>query len=225
MFLFFCKIEIDGFFYTEKEFKLSEFKAKEINTLNNQIDTIQEKSLLIYEIKNGDNLNSLCNQIINHYHFLVKFFECLKKYDKKHLKFFGFYRSSKNIEIEKNLKDELSKLELPVILIRYDDEIFRQNIYYENNEIDNIKQIKLIEEENSKKLDDLKDDIDEIKNMLIGIQNNPFYFSVQNSFPLPYYSFNYISPYYLGYFPNFHQSQSEGYNTSQNEERKNNEEQ
>lgn len=204
MILFLTTIEIDGFFHCSKEFEISNFQAEEVFYINKKYEKIPSESYLIYEIKSGNKLLDLLNQLLKHYTFLSKFFGIFKKYNFKKFVFFCFYRSKEKIIIDdKYLNNAFSKIELPIIIMRYNDKIFNENIYYENVEINHICELKTkidnLEVNLNAKIDKLGYEIKEIlKN-----QNNhpPNWLSYPIQFPAMYVPLAQI-------FPNNNQNQN-----------------
>ena len=168
MIVFSMDIEIDGFFFNEKGFNLSDFQAEEFTVCNNFEGTnISNNTYIIFEVKSGANFESLSKQIIKDYIFFNKFFQVYPKYDIMNFIIFGFLRSDKKIEhFQSNYKEnfnELKKIPTPVILFRYDYFLFGENIAYEDMELGILEELKT----NMKRIDT---QIDYYGNILLEIQ-------------------------------------------------------
>ena len=89
---------------------------------------MEKDANIIYEVKSGNEFSTLSKQIIRDYHFFNKFLDVYPKYDKKNLYFFGFLRTSKKIEnfiqSHKYEFEELCKINIPVILLSYENLLF-----------------------------------------------------------------------------------------------------
>ena len=175
MIVFKMELEIDGFLLAENEFNLDQYKAEEIFFCNLKENHIVNKdSYIIYEIKSGKDFASLSKQIIKDFYFFNKYLDVYPKYDKNKLIIFGFLRTSKKIEdfsqSHKNDFENLSKIPVPVILFRYQNLLFGENI-----ELGEIGELKVMVHNNSekieklsRKMDDLKDDLKKILEKLDG---------------------------------------------------------
>ena len=64
-------------------------------------DYIKNDNYLIYEIKSGNNFESLLNQIKKHYYFISKYFNVYSKYNLENFIYLGFIRDEKKIDILK----------------------------------------------------------------------------------------------------------------------------
>ena len=147
MIVFSMDIEIDGFFFNEKGFNLNDFKAEEFILCNNFEGTnISNNTYIIFEIKSGANFESLSKQIIKDYTFFNKFFQVYPKYDIKNIIIFGFLRSDKKISyFESNYKEKLNKFKkipTPIILFRFDNFLFGENVDYEDMELGILGELK-----------------------------------------------------------------------------------
>ena len=153
-------IEIDGLFYASEEIKLEQFKAEQFMILNNLMNNnIKKDNYIIYEIKSGKNFSSLSQQIIRDYYFFKKFFEIYPKYDIKNFVIFGFLRTSEKMEnIEKNCAKDFQRIRnipIPVVLFRYENYLFGEDVLHQNVEISEIGELKLMVNENSEKIEKL----------------------------------------------------------------------
>lgn len=98
--------EVDGFFEVLNKIELSSFKAP-IAYLNYPEQFIKENSLLLYEIKSGNNSKDLIKQIQKRCHFICNY---LNFFYKRAIYYFGFYKEKMSINYEINLeKSESSK--------------------------------------------------------------------------------------------------------------------
>ena len=81
--------EIDGLFQVESNIYSFDYKSYIIYSCqkynNNKLVNISKDSIIIYEIKSGDDLYILTTLIIKKYDFLEKFFNCFPLYKKKEI--------------------------------------------------------------------------------------------------------------------------------------------
>lgn len=179
MILFFSKIEIDGLFLCTEPFKLDEYKAEEIVPINCEINNykiIQNNQYLIYEVKSGNNLESLLQQVKKHYYFISKYFAVYSKYNIGNFIYLGFIRDENKLNISNVEKLIFRDFKIPIIIIRFFKTIFEKDIFFENVEISDIAELKFLTEKNNSEIRDLKDEIkdlkDEFKNELISTKND-----------------------------------------------------
>ena len=101
IFIYRSSCEIDGLFYVEKKIDLSEFKLKKIfSNFNEQY--INKDSLLVYEIKSGDQENKLLEQMKRRGNFIYRYLNSI--YSKK-VYYLGFYRKNYENNNENNLSE------------------------------------------------------------------------------------------------------------------------
>ena len=101
IFIYRSSCEIDGLFYVEKKIDLSEFKLKKIfSNFNEQY--INEDSLLVYEIKSGDQEDKLLAQMKRRGNFIYRYLNSI--YSKK-VYYLGFYRKNYENNNENNLSE------------------------------------------------------------------------------------------------------------------------
>ena len=98
------KCEIDGIFEVFNDIKLDEFKAENIVYANFSESIIKSKSLLIYEIKSGDQKKKLEKQMIKRAYFIINYLKLI--YDMP-IYYFGFYKENPKkqnilLELEEN---------------------------------------------------------------------------------------------------------------------------
>jgi hypothetical protein len=170
MFVYKIELEIDGFFLAEKEINIKQFAPEEFyifskdNNQNNNITNI------IYEVKCGKDFKALSEQIERDYFFFTKFFEVYPNYDIKNFAIFGFFRSNQTINNFLTLHNETTKklgdIPIPIILFRYNDTLFGENIYFENPELEEIREVKFLVNSNSEKIDKIDENLSKsIKNL------------------------------------------------------------
>ena len=101
IFIYRSSCEIDGLFYVEKKIDLSEFKLKKIfSNFNEQY--INENSLLVYEIKSGDQENKLLEQMKRRGNFIYRYLNSIYS---KNVYYLGFYRKNYENNNENNLSE------------------------------------------------------------------------------------------------------------------------
>lgn len=164
MITFNINIEIDGLFHTMEEIKLEQFKAEQFMVCNNLMDNIIKKDkYVIYEIKSGKDISSLSQQIERDYYFFKKFFEVYSKYDIKDFIIFGFFRTSEKMEsVEKAYVQDFQRIRgvpIPVVLFRYENYLFGEDVLHENVELSEIGELKLMVNDNSEKIEELSSEI------------------------------------------------------------------
>ena len=101
IFIYRSSCEIDGLFYVEKKIDLSEFKLKKIFSNFNE-EYINEDSLLVYEIKSGDQEDKLLAQMKRRGNFIYRYLNSI--YSKK-VYYLGFYRKNYENNNENNLSE------------------------------------------------------------------------------------------------------------------------
>ena len=101
IFIYRSSCEIDGLFYVEKKIDLSEFKLKKIfSNFNEQY--INKDSLLVYEIKSGDQENKLLEQMKRRGNFIYRYLNSIYS---KNVYYLGFYRKIYENNNENNLSE------------------------------------------------------------------------------------------------------------------------
>ena len=101
IFIYRSSCEIDGLFYVEKKIDLSEFKLKKIfSNFNEQY--INEDSLLVYEIKSGDQEDKLLAQMKRRGNFIYRYLNSIYS---KNVYYLGFYRKNYENNNENNLSE------------------------------------------------------------------------------------------------------------------------
>ena len=101
IFIYRSSCEIDGLFYVEKKIDLSEFKLKKIfSNFNEQY--INKDSLLVYEIKSGDQENKLLEQMKRRGNFIYRYLNSIYS---KNVYYLGFYRKNYENNNENNLSE------------------------------------------------------------------------------------------------------------------------
>ena len=217
MIVFEVNFEVDGFFSTEKDLKLEDYKAEEFyNYSNAENNTIKKGTNIIYEVKSGKNIASLSEQIIRDYCFFEKFFQVYPGYEMKNFMIFGFLRTTEKFEEIKESPEfkRLSIIPIPVLLFRYDKLLFGENVLFESVELGEIGELKYLVKQNSEKIgsletkigsletkiDSLDKTIKEIKEIL-KINNNGN--NVGNNRPPQFPNFPAFNQnmYYMYYFP------------------------
>ena len=164
MFTFFLNLEIDGFFIAEKDFNINEFKSEEFFQLKqNNNFIIKKDTKIIYEVKSGDNIVSLTEQIRRDFEFFQGFFKIYPGYDIKDFVIFGFLRTDKKLTNFENTSDfkKIKDIPIPVILFRYADNLFGENILNESVELGEINELKYMVAQNSKKITNLESKLDD----------------------------------------------------------------
>ena len=159
MIVFIVNLEVDGFFMTEKDFKLEDYKAEEFYNYSKADNNIIKKGTnIIYEVKSGKNLASLSEQIIRDYYFFEKFFQVYPGYEMKNFMIFGFLRTTEKFEKIKESPEfkNLSIIPIPVLLFRYDKLLFGENVMFESLELGEIGELKYLVKQNSEKIDSLE---------------------------------------------------------------------
>ena len=168
---FYSNIEIDGFFVAEKEFNISDYKAEEFHIFKpNQNPVINKGSQIIYEVKSGNNLLSLSEQIARDYEFFEKFFNIYPGYNIKNFVIFGFLRTNQKLNNFENSPDfkKNNDIPIPVILFRYEDTLFGENVFYESVELGEINELKYLVKQNSQKIENLDSKIDNLDKKFSG---------------------------------------------------------
>jgi len=99
--------EVDGFFETFEEIKLDSFKAQ-IAYSNIFEECIHTNSLLLYEIKSGNQPSNLIEQMRKRCHFICNY---LKIFFQKQIYYLGFYKDYTLKELEINLDNSQSSNE------------------------------------------------------------------------------------------------------------------
>lgn len=92
------EVEVDGFFEIFEDIKLDSFGADKIYW-NFDENYMSSNSLLLYEIKSGDRLKNLKEQMSERCHFICNY---LKIFYDKPIYYIGFYKNKKLKEIEIN---------------------------------------------------------------------------------------------------------------------------
>ena len=158
MIVFIVDLEVDGFFIAEKDFKLEDYRAEEFYNYSNAENTIKKGTNIIYEVKSGNNLSSLSEQIMRDYYFFEKFFQVYPGYEMKNFMLFGFLRTSQKFEEIKESPDfkRLSNIPIPVLLFRYDKLLFGENVLFESVELGEIGELKYLVKQNSEKISSLE---------------------------------------------------------------------
>lgn len=218
MVIFDSKVEIDGFFICQEDFSLSDYKVKEIKFLNKEIDQIKSGQFLLYEVKKGGNLPILLEQMMKNYYFLKKFFYVLTKYNFENFVYLGFYRNRENIKIEEEIKNKFEKLQMPSLILRYEDSLFGESLKLDEEKSIEIEEIKLSLKESGneldnigKKLDGMADrignkfdgllsDLQELKNLIKTMPSNNHNVP-NNSYEIPYNIYNTYTGNYSVPFP------------------------
>ena len=167
MIVFKIELEIDGFFLAEKQIDLDNYKAEEYDYCNKKIEKIIDKEKnIIYEVKSGSNFSSLANQIIRDYYFFEKLFDVYRRYDIKKFMIFGFLRTNNNrLKDLKKTQDyeALRKIPIPVVIFRYEDKLFGENVLFESVEINEINELKYLVKNNSEKIGNLENKVDNLE--------------------------------------------------------------
>ena len=104
--LYVAKCQIDGLFDIIKETKFSDFQADQIFSNHNQ-ESIQEDSVMVFEIKSGDQPKKLIRQMKNRCYYIYQY---LKTIYNKPIYYIGFYKEKdssliQSIDISNELKD------------------------------------------------------------------------------------------------------------------------
>ena len=177
MIVFKLDLEIDGFFFVEKEFKLALYQAEELYFCDKkERSSVEKDTYIVYEVKSGKDFASLSKQIIRDYEFFNKFLDVYPKYDKNKLIFFGFLRTNQKIEnLQLSLKynfDNLCKIPLPVILLRYQDNLFGESVFYENVELGELGELKYMVHKNSENIEKLNKEVKEINGKIDILSDN-----------------------------------------------------
>ena len=92
------EVEVDGFFEIFEDIQLDSFGADKIY-LNFEENYMSSNSLLLYEIKSGDQLAKLKEQMSERCHFICNY---LKVFYDRPIYYIGFYKDKKLKEIEIN---------------------------------------------------------------------------------------------------------------------------
>ena len=92
------EVEVDGLFEIFENIQLNSFGADKIYS-NFDENFMSSKSLLIYEIKSGDQLEDLKEQMSKKCHFICNY---LKVFYDKPIYYIGFYKNKKSKKIEIN---------------------------------------------------------------------------------------------------------------------------
>ena len=102
--IFSSEVEVDGFFEIFGDIQLNSFGADYIYS-NIEENCMRANSLLLYEIKSGDQLKKLKEQISERCHFICNY---LKVFYDRPIYYIGFYKDKKMKEIEINSDNGLS---------------------------------------------------------------------------------------------------------------------
>ena len=119
---------------------------------------------MIYEIKSGNDIKSLLNQIKKHYYFIEKYFTVFAKYNFSNFIYMGFIRDKNKINIPISQLNSFKKFNIPVIIMRFFDSMFGENIYYEHVEISDLAEIKNELKINTEKINKMQTQLNEFKN-------------------------------------------------------------
>lgn len=237
MIVFKEELKIDGFFLAEKTIDLDTYKAEEYDCCNKKIEKIIQKDTnIIYEVKSGDNFSSLAKQIIRDYYFFEKLFDVYTRYDIKKSIIFGFLRTNKArlIDYEKTIDyEELRKIPIPVVIFRYEDKLFGENVFFESVELNEINELKYLVKNNSEKINNLDrkfekkfEEINQVLNEIkISIQSNQGQNNPQNNLPsMAPHQIPFI--FYPNLYPPFHNGfmfnaipMNQNYNSTKREEK------
>lgn len=150
--LFSSEIEVDGIFVCNENFNLSVFQADEIFMMCGAKEIIEKGKIILYEAKSGNDLIGLLNQILRHYHFLEKYFNLFKKYNINNFIYIGFVRDKEKIIIDDKMLIEFQKIPIPVVILRFVDKLFGENVFHDNIEISEICEIKYLAKENNENI-------------------------------------------------------------------------
>ena len=159
MITFYLNLEIDGFFVAEKDFNIKDFKAEEYHNFSqNENLVIKKGTKIIFEVKSGNNMISLAEQIKRDFEFFKGFFNIYPGYNINDFVLFGFLRTDKKLINFENSQDfqKIKSIPIPVILFRYTDTLFGEDILYESVEFGEIKELKYMVAQNSKKLEQIE---------------------------------------------------------------------
>jgi hypothetical protein len=211
MLIYRIELEIDGFFVAQKEIDIKQYKAEEFYIFNQEKISNNIISNIIYEIKSGNDFSNLCEQIVRDYYFFKNLFEIYPNYNIDKFAIFGFLRGNINIKdilLHHNEEEKkLLNIPIPIILFRYNNSIFGENVFYEKPELAEIRELKYLvnantqnmekmEENLNKKIQNidnkiedkirgLKDDLDYIKQKL-NSKNESNTFPTPNNLPFFY---------------------------------------
>ena len=163
IFVYKIELEIDGLFQAEEEININQFSAEEYYIFTKENNRNKHIKNIIYEVKSGNDFYNLSVQIKRDYYFFKKFFEVYPNYNIDEFAIFGFLRSHKSINSFLSLyneeKEKLFDIPIPIFIFRYNENLFGENIYFENSELSEIGEIKYQVIVNTEKIDKLEENI------------------------------------------------------------------
>ena len=161
IFKFLC--EIDGLFLVKKNICSFDYKSQVIYSCKKndfaKLFNIPKDSIIIYEIKSGDDLQNLMMQIIKKCYFLAKFFDCFPLYKQKEIFIIGFNRYKKFGYINLDLIQEKN---ITCLLFDIYNELFGEKIYCN---FEDINMLKFLKDKTSNMANDIKEVKDKTNNL------------------------------------------------------------
>ena len=155
IFIYSSSCEVDGLFEVESDFDINKFQINKTYS-NNNTSIISKNSILIYEIKSGDQEGKLINQIYERGFFIYKYIESIFN---KLIVFIGFFRRNSNYSSNNDTKENqgngkrnminntqnnyilLDNFPFIIHIFEIKDSVFGEKLIYEKEELNAINNV------------------------------------------------------------------------------------
>ena len=156
IFIYSSSCEVDGLFEVESDFDIKKFQINKTYS-NNNTSIISKNSIMIYEIKSGDQEIKLINQIYERGFFIYKYIQSI--YNNKPIVFIGFFRRNSNYSSNNDTKENqgngkknlinnthnnyilLDNFPFIIHIFEIKDSVFGEKLIYEKEELNAINNV------------------------------------------------------------------------------------